>query len=103
VGNDGASAIAGVLRYNEMLERLDLTSNSTSGEGAKAILKALTESNCSLVWLNLEDNTDISPGFQNNIGFVLASQRVLKSFCKRLCKPLDKKLIPLVIRSLQLS
>jgi NLR family CARD domain-containing protein 3 len=103
VGDDGAVAIAGALKGNEMLERLNLSDNSVSDEGAVAILKVLMESNCSMTWLNLEDNIVVSPGLQKDIGFVLASHRVLKSFRKCLCKPLDKKLMPLVIHSVQMS
>jgi Leucine Rich repeat len=101
ISNEGAVAIAEALRCNETLERLDLSSNRLSDVGAMAILKVLTESNCSLTWLNLEGNAEISPGLQYSIDFVLASRRVLKSFCNCLCKPLDKQLMPLVILGLQ--
>jgi hypothetical protein len=56
-----------------------------------------------LTRLNLEDNAKISPGLQNDIGFVLASRRALKCFCKRLCKPLDKKYMSFVIHGVQMS
>jgi Leucine Rich repeat len=101
VGNEGAAAIAGALRCKEALQRLDLSSNSIGDEGTKAILKALTESNSSLTSLNLEDNDDMSPVLQYHFDFALTSRRVLKSFRICLCKPLDKKLMPLVIHGLQ--
>jgi Leucine Rich repeat len=103
VGNEGAVAFAGALRINAMLERLDLEGNDISDGGAMAILKALMESNCSLRWLNLKANAEISPGSHKDIDFVLASRRILKAFCKCLCKPLDKKLIPSVIHGVQLT
>jgi hypothetical protein len=56
-----------------------------------------------LTQLNLEANAKISPGLQKDIDFVLASRQVLKSFCRYLCKPLEKKLIPLAIRGLLLN
>jgi Leucine Rich repeat len=101
VGNEGTVAIAGALRCNEALYQLDLSGNSIDDEGAMAILKALTESDCSLTKLKLEDNTEVSPVFQYSINFVFSSHRVLKSFCNCLCKPLDKKLMPLVVHGLQ--
>jgi Ran GTPase-activating protein (RanGAP) involved in mRNA processing and transport len=79
-GDEGTNAIAEALRRNETLKRLDLSSNSISEAGAMAILKALTERNCSLTWLNLECNPEVSPGLQNDIGFVLASRRMLNPF-----------------------
>jgi NLR family CARD domain-containing protein 3 len=103
VGNDGAMAIAEALRCNETLNRLNLEGNSIGDAGAMAILNALTESNCSLMWINLGDNTEISSGLQSAIDFVLASRRVLKSFCNFLVKPLDKKLMPRVIHAFQQS
>jgi Leucine Rich repeat len=103
IGNEGAVAIAKALRCNGVLERLDLRGNSISDKGATAIFEALTESNCSLTWLNLKRNAEISQRLQNDIDFMLVSCRVLKSFCKHLCKPVDKKLIPLVINGLQLT
>jgi NLR family CARD domain-containing protein 3 len=96
IGNEGTVAIAETLRCNETLERLDLDANNT------VILKALTESNCSLMWLNLRGSFILS-GLRKAIDFVLASRRVLKSFCKCLCKPLDKKLMPLVVHGVQLT
>jgi Ran GTPase-activating protein (RanGAP) involved in mRNA processing and transport len=101
VGTDGAAAIAEALKCNETLERLDLHANSICDEGAMVILKALKESNCSLMWLNLEENSEISLGLQNDIVFVLGSRRVLNSFCYCLCKPLDKKLLPLVVQGIE--
>jgi Leucine Rich repeat len=103
VGNKGAVTIAGALRRNETLEWLDLSSNSISDEGAMAMLKTLMESNCSLTWLNLEENAAFSPGLQSHIEFVLASRRVLKSFRECLCKPMDKKVLPLVIQCVKLK
>jgi hypothetical protein len=91
------------LRRNGALERLDLSGNSVRDECAVVILKVLTAINCSLMWLNLEGNAAISPVLEEAIDFVLASRRVLKSFCKRLRKPLDKKLIPLAIHGARLS
>jgi NLR family CARD domain-containing protein 3 len=102
VGNDGVAAITDALRRNGALERLDLSSNRISDEGVTAVLKALPESNFSLTWLNLQDNDDISPVLQSQIGFMMASRWVLKSICKCLCKPLERKLIPLVLRGVQL-
>jgi Leucine Rich repeat len=101
IGNEGAVAVAGALTFNDTLERLDLSSNSISDNGANALLKALIQSNCSLTWLNLEDNAEVSPIIQYSINFVFSSRRVLKSFHNCLCKPLDKKLMPLVICGLQ--
>jgi hypothetical protein len=72
-------------------------------KNAAAIFKALTESNCSLTWLNLKRNAEISQRLQSDVDFVLAPCQVLKSFCDHLCKPPDKKLIPFVISGLQLS
>jgi Leucine Rich repeat len=94
-------AIGGALKFNTTLERLDLSSNRIGDEGAMALLKSLKEINCSLMWLNLEDNAKISPGLQKDFDFVLASRQVLKSFWKFLRKPLDKKLMPLVIHSVR--
>jgi Leucine Rich repeat len=101
VGSGGAAAIASALRCNETLERLDLSGNSISDEGAMALLEVLMESNCSLTWLDLEENAEISPSLQNQIEFVLTSRRVLKLFCKCLCKPLDKKMTPMAIQAVQ--
>jgi NLR family CARD domain-containing protein 3 len=103
IGNEGAAAIAGALRRNGALKRLDLSGNRISDEGVMAVLKALTESNCSLMWLNLEDNADSSPGLKKDIDFVLKSRQVLKAFCKCLRKPLEKGLVPLVIRGVQVN
>jgi Ran GTPase-activating protein (RanGAP) involved in mRNA processing and transport len=104
IGNEGAAAIAGSLRHNETLDRLDLRSNRIGSRiGALAILKALTESNCSLTWLNLQGNFTISPGLKKVIGFMLMSRQVLKSFCKCLCKPLETKLMPLVVHHVQVN
>jgi Leucine Rich repeat len=101
VGNEGAAAIAEVLRFNETLERLNLGCNSIGDVGAMAIFKALTESTCSLMWLNLEDNADVSAGLQKRVAFAVASRRVLKSFRNCLGKPLEKVLMPLVIRAVR--
>jgi Leucine Rich repeat len=103
IGNEGAAAVAGALRHNEMLKQLGLCWNSISDEGAVAILTTLMESNFSLAWLNLRGNAKISSGLQKDIGFVVRSRQVLKSFCKCLCKPLDEKLMPLVIHRVQLT
>jgi Ran GTPase-activating protein (RanGAP) involved in mRNA processing and transport len=103
VRDEGGAAIAGALRCNTTLERLDLSRNSIGGKGTKAILEALTEINCSLTWLNLDCNAAVSWGLRKEIGFMLASRRVLKSFCNFLVKPLDKKLIPTVIHALRQS
>jgi Ran GTPase-activating protein (RanGAP) involved in mRNA processing and transport len=103
VRNEGAAAIAGALRCNTTLERLDLSSNRISDAGAMAIRKALTESNRSLAWLDLEHNAVVSRGLRKDIDFMLASRRVLKTFCHCLYKPLDKKLMPMAIRVVQQS
>jgi NLR family CARD domain-containing protein 3 len=103
IDNEGAAAIAAALRWNAKLERLDLSSNRISDVGVMAILKALKEINCSLMWLNLEGNAEISSSLQKDIGFVLASRITLKSFCKFLGKPLDQKLMSMAIQGLQLN
>jgi Leucine Rich repeat len=103
IGNKGAAAITDALRFNLTLQRLDLSSNRIRDDGALAILKALKESSRSLALLNLKGNTKISSGLQKDIGFMLASRRALKSFCKRLCKPLEKRMMPMAIQVVQES
>jgi hypothetical protein len=56
-----------------------------------------------LTWLNLEENDDFSPDLQSQIGSMMASRWVLKSICKCLSKPMDKKLMPWVIHGVQMT
>jgi Leucine Rich repeat len=100
IGDEGAVALGEALKVNMTLRRLDLRRNHIGDKGASSWLDVLTERNATLGWLNLEGNAEISAGLLNSIDFTVESRRALKSFCEGLCKPLDKKLTPLVIHGL---
>jgi Leucine Rich repeat len=102
IGNDGTVAIADALRSNTNLARLDLDGNGVSDEGAMAILTALKNYNCGLMSLNLDGNPDISQVPRKGLDFVLASRLMLSSLCKRLRRPLEKRLMPLAIYAARL-
>jgi Ran GTPase-activating protein (RanGAP) involved in mRNA processing and transport len=95
VGDDGAAAVAEALRCNETLERLDFSCNSISDKGATAMLKVLQNYNCTLTWLNLEDNAEVSPVLLE----ALVSHRILNSFLKHLRNPLEEIAFPLAIHA----
>jgi Leucine Rich repeat len=103
IGNDGATALAEALVRNSALCTLDLHRTWISDEGAMVILDTLKQHNVSISSLYLEGNTKISPVLQKAIDFVLTSRRALKSLLKQLHKPLDKRLIPLVVCAVQLD
>jgi Leucine Rich repeat len=96
IGNDGAVAIADALRCTETLERPDLCGNTISDEGATAILKASAGGSCSLTWMNLEDNDDISSVLWTGIH----NARVFNCSMNNLLNPLEEMLIPLVVQAL---
>jgi Ran GTPase-activating protein (RanGAP) involved in mRNA processing and transport len=100
-GNDGAVVMADALGSNGTLTRLDLDGNSISDGGAVALLATLTQYNQKLTSLHLQNNTDISAELLEEIERMLVSRRVLNSFLKCLCMPLEKKLMPRVIHAVQ--
>jgi Leucine Rich repeat len=103
IGNDGVTALAEALVRNSALSTLDLRCNVISDDGVMVILDSLKQHNVSLSALFLEGNPKISPALGKDIDFVLTSRRVLRSLLKHLHKPLEKRLIPLVVRSVQLD
>jgi Ran GTPase-activating protein (RanGAP) involved in mRNA processing and transport len=100
-GNDGAVVMADALGSNGTLARLDLDGNGIGDGGALALLTTLTQYNQKLTSLHLQNNIDISADLLEEIERMLASRRVLKSFLKCLCMPLEKKLMPRVIHAVQ--
>jgi Ran GTPase-activating protein (RanGAP) involved in mRNA processing and transport len=103
VGDEGAMAMARALKSNETLQRLDLHGNSISDEGALSLRTALEHYNHVLTSLNLDYNAEISPVVLSAIGFVLTSRHALISFSECLHKPLEKRLMSLVIQGVQLN
>jgi Leucine Rich repeat len=98
IGDFGALAFAGALRSNSTMPSLDLHRNGISDKGVAMIIKALKEDNCVLSSLNLKDNAPLSLDAEKSIDFVLASRLVLSSWFGHLRRPLEKRLIPLVIQ-----
>jgi Ran GTPase-activating protein (RanGAP) involved in mRNA processing and transport len=97
VGNYGAVVIADALQSNTHLTWLDVSCNNISNEGTMAFLATLEYYNHALTMLNLDHNAETTPRLRNTVDKMLASRRVLSSLRKCLHKPLEKRLIPLVI------
>jgi Ran GTPase-activating protein (RanGAP) involved in mRNA processing and transport len=99
--NDGAAAIADALKCNTALEQLDLIPNEISDKGALVLLSTLKQYNHTLTSLDLGNNAEISPAVRKAIRFVVTSRQVLNSVCNCFHRPLEKKLIPLVIHGVR--
>jgi Leucine Rich repeat len=101
LGNDGALAIGIAMHSNTSLSRLEMHGSSIADMGALTLLKSLKEYNSTLKSLTLQDNPGISSHVQQPIDFVLASRRVLESFLRHMRQPLDKRIVPLAVRTTQ--
>jgi Leucine Rich repeat len=102
IGDDGAVAIADSLRTNATVTRLYLDGNCISDGGAMSVLTLLKNYNHTLLTVNLLDNIDVPPVLWEKIDFLLVSRVAHQAFLKRLHKPLEKRLIPLAIRTVSL-
>jgi Leucine Rich repeat len=100
IGSDGAVAIAQARKSNLTLSTLDIHSNSISDAGGMAILTVLKDYNCSLMFLNLDGNADMAPGFLSSIKGVQDSRRVLMFLLNHLIEPLEEGAIPLVVEAM---
>jgi hypothetical protein len=83
------------------LHQLDLGGSSLGDEGALALLSALEHYNLTLASLNLNNNAKITPVLSKSVDFILTSRMVLNSFRSCLDRPLEKRLMPLVIHGVQ--
>jgi hypothetical protein len=85
------------------LERLGLDANGIGDKGGMVLLNVLQHYNYTLTSLNLNNNSTISLVLQKQIDFMLTSRLVLKSFCNCCLRPLEKRLVPLVIHAVRQS
>jgi Leucine Rich repeat len=97
--NEGLIAFASALERNASLTRLRLNGNSIGDEGAIALRNVLKERNRTLILLDLQENTNISPTLLEAIHDLVGSRRVMSLWFKHLRLPAADKLMPLVFRT----
>jgi Leucine Rich repeat len=97
--DDAGAEIMAVELPRTSITKLQLQSSLIGDSGALAILNALTENNCALKWLECGEFSLVSLALLHAIYDLLAARRAFSLLLSHLDKPLDERLIPLVIQA----
>jgi Ran GTPase-activating protein (RanGAP) involved in mRNA processing and transport len=98
-GDEGLAALADALSHNTTLKSLELRGTGITDEGVLAIINVLKVRNCTLEWLCLIGNPNVSPLVLQAVDDVLASHQVFNFGLERLREPVLGQEIPLIVEA----